>query len=215
MSLSASQRAFLMSKPCKAYRNGGLWWQACQMQGWNFDDRELRLQVISDAAGQSVESASDLDNKGFDRVKARLLTLAEKLRGATEEISYEQGSDPGEARRVMHHVRELLLELEDLHPEPGQYVATLLAGVTRGRYGVRGVEDLGTEPRFDADAREKISELEQFRRTLNARIHGKNGLAKQNLMARAVEQAHAGEAAANAVPDPEPAPEEELEGEPY
>lgn len=203
MSLSASQRALLMSKPCRSYPTGGLWWQACQRQGWAFEDRDRRLQVLSQAAGKELESASYLDNKGFDRVKARLLTLADRVSAAAEEVGYEQGLDPGEARRTMNHVRELLAELEALHPEPGEYVRTLLVGIKRGqRVDIGGVEELGTAPRFFADGAEKISELEQFRRTLNARIHGKNGLAQKGISREAGEGSEGREA-------------EELEGVPF
>lgn len=195
--MSPAQRTWLMAKTCKRYPLGGLWYQACagataRAQGWNYNDRALRLATLSEAVGRPLASANDLNQVGdFDKVIQHLGTLAGDVARAAE-------SDyAGEARRTLKDVRELLAELEELHPQPGQYVRTILQGIHRGRrveFG--GIEDLGIEPRFECQqckaqagrnptrfcpgfGNEHVSELEQFRRTLTARLRGKNGLKKQ------------------------------------
>lgn len=163
-----------MSPPQRIHLMAELWPKACATQGWDRSDRELRLRVFSEAVGRPLESANDINSTtDFDALKRHLRTLADSLAGAMD------SAEAGEARRTMHHVRQLLAELEELHPEPGVYVQTLLRGIHRGRrVEIGGVEELGTRTRI-VGGRELISELEQFRRTLNARIHGKNGLAAQ------------------------------------
>lgn len=148
------------------------WWpKACEAQKWKASDRELRLRVLSEAVRRPLKSATDLNTTSdIDKVKAHLLTLADNVEKAAEQ------EHEGAARRTMHNVRLLLAELEDLHPEPGTYVMTIIRGITSGRYGVSGVEDLHTGPRLVEGQPKKISELEQFHLTLNARIHGANGL---------------------------------------
>lgn len=163
-----------MTAPQRIHLMAELWPRACQAQQWDRNDRALRLQILSAAVGRPLQSANDLDRTGdFDAVKRHLLTLADNIKAAAEQ------DHEGEARRTMHHVRQLLGELEELVAEPGAYVMALIRDITRGRYGVNGIEDLGTGPRSEDGGRRtdlKISELEQFRITLNARIHGKNGL---------------------------------------
>lgn len=178
-----------MTKKQRVHLMADLWPGACRAQGWDKNDRALRVRVLSDAAGRQLSSSSDLNGTDdFDRVKRHLLTLADNVRAASEE------DHEGEARRTMHHVRELLAQLEELMAEPGAYVMELVRGIKKGRrVEIGGVEDLGTVPRMQCASckpgghgrgpgcpgfgQEHISELEQFRRTLNARINGKNGLA--------------------------------------
>lgn len=161
---------------------GRLWPTACRAQGWNPDDKTLRLRVLSEAVGRPITSSTQInETDDFDAVKRHLLTRADSVSGAMD------SAEAGEARRTMNHVRALLAELEELHPAPGEYVQTLLRGIKRGRrVESGGVEDLGTSPRIE-NGREKISELEQFRRTLNARIHGRNGLAHKGSLQTAPE----------------------------
>lgn len=164
--MTTKQRIHLMAE---------LWPNACQAQKWNRNDRELRLRVLSQAVGRPLKSASDINERDeFDAVKRHLLTLADNVSGAMRTPAGD------EARRTMTHVRELLRCLELYHDEPGIYVRTLLRGIKRGaRVEIGGVEDLGVCLRTATDGTAKISELEQFRRTLNARINGKTGLRNQ------------------------------------
>lgn len=73
------------------------WWpKACRAQGWNPNDREKRMEVLSQAVGRQLDSASDLNNTGdIDRVKAYLGMLTDNV-AATVEVD-----DPliGSARR--------------------------------------------------------------------------------------------------------------------
>ncbi len=53
------------------------WWpKACAAQHWNTNDRELRLQILSQAVHRELSSASDLNNTtDIDAVKAHLFAL--------------------------------------------------------------------------------------------------------------------------------------------
>lgn len=79
------------------------WWKAaCENQGWDPNDRQRRLSVISEAVGRPVESSADLNNTtDIDRVKARFLVLADDLQGAIE----EDHPEVGEKRRLIHKIR--------------------------------------------------------------------------------------------------------------
>jgi len=66
--MTAAQRIHLMAN---------LWPAACDAQGWAVGDREMRLQVLGEAVGRPVGSASDLDGRSdFDKVVAHLNLLA-------------------------------------------------------------------------------------------------------------------------------------------
>jgi hypothetical protein len=98
-----------------------LWSRACQTQGWMGDEREVQRKVVLGEMGFS--SLKDVDStRGFDRVKARLNVLCQRLEGAREET----WPDLGEARRhawIIEH--ELIPGLADLLSDPHAYVAQI------------------------------------------------------------------------------------------
>jgi len=82
-----------------------LWPAACREQGWNTEDRDLRLKVLSEALRRPLTSANEVGgNDEFDLVKSHLKTLANSLNGAMESI------DPniGRARRLRKKIIELV-----------------------------------------------------------------------------------------------------------
>lgn len=54
------------------------WWpDACTSQGWNKNDREKRIEILSQALGREITSANEIEtNEDVDAVKAHLLALA-------------------------------------------------------------------------------------------------------------------------------------------
>lgn len=127
------------------------WWpRACKAQGWKVSDRDLRLDVISQAVGRPISTMHQLDNsRDVDRVKAHLLSLADDL-AATVETTRED--DPGLRRRLLFLIRK---QSAQLGGEP--YVMA----IARDRFhlvaGVRTLDDLSTE------------DLRQLMMTLKAR----------------------------------------------
>ena len=80
------------------------WWpRACQNQGWDDGVRALRLEVLSEAVGRPLGSASELDSgRDIDRVKAHLGWLSDDV-GRTR----EKGDDePGDRRRYLWLIRK-------------------------------------------------------------------------------------------------------------
>ena len=66
--MTAAQRVHLMAN---------LWPAAAHAQGWAVGDRDQRLQVLGEAVGRPVGSASDLNDRGdYDKVVAHLNRLA-------------------------------------------------------------------------------------------------------------------------------------------
>ena len=91
--MTSPQRTALMSR----------WWPAaCRTQGWDRNDRELRLRVLSEAVNRPLTSASELDTKrDIDAVIAHLGRLAEDV-GKT----IEHGNPaPGQRRRYLWLIR--------------------------------------------------------------------------------------------------------------
>jgi hypothetical protein len=63
------------------------WPEACRVQGWNKSDRDLRLQVISDAVGRPITTMNDLDNSAdIDKVYAHLGKLADQVKATVETL---------------------------------------------------------------------------------------------------------------------------------
>ncbi len=81
------------------------WPAACQAQGWNPQDRDLRLRIVGQALGREVLSLNDLDNKGdVDRLFAHLGMLCDDVRATIE----TDRPDLGAARRLRWKIAELV-----------------------------------------------------------------------------------------------------------
>jgi hypothetical protein len=98
-----------------------LWSRACQTQGWMGDEREVQRKVVLGELGFS--SLKDVDStRGFDRVKARLNILCQRLEGARDET----WPDLGEARRhawIIEH--DLIPGLAEHLADAPAYVAQI------------------------------------------------------------------------------------------
>lgn len=67
--ITKGQRVHLMAE---------LWPDAAEALGCGKDDRERRIDVLSEALGRRIESANDINgNKEFDKVKAALLAISQ------------------------------------------------------------------------------------------------------------------------------------------
>lgn len=163
------QRIFLM---------GTLWPDACGFQGWNSEDRELRLEVLSAAVKRPLASASDLGALAdFDQVRQHLEALAGKL---------TQHDGRAARYRVKFHrqLRCLALYVEDATA----YAKTVIrdkfhrAGCDHEGFANadarRLAEWLSAAPTVRFDRREQKlvegpSQLEQLVMTLDERLHAK------------------------------------------
>lgn len=97
--MTKPQRIWLMADG--ASKRPGLWALACRAQGWNEHDRDLRLNVLSEALRRPISGSGEINEReDFDAVKAHLQMLANKLQGAMESL------DPsiGLARRLRNKV---------------------------------------------------------------------------------------------------------------
>jgi hypothetical protein len=93
--MSKRQRWFMMRR-----EKGGLWFDACKSQGWDFDNSDLRYDLYQQVLGRPARF-KDFSNADFDLVKAHFLTLADSLKGAMEDGHPEIG----EARRLVATIR--------------------------------------------------------------------------------------------------------------
>lgn len=104
-------------------RHVSLWTKACNAQGWNKDDRDLRIQKISEALGRQVSSSTDLvDNKDIDRVFAFLRACMDNLKAA-QELSHPE---MGDARRLRWKVEEVKSELAAFVGHVPAYVSAII-----------------------------------------------------------------------------------------
>jgi hypothetical protein len=94
------------------YRAGqphtSLWTRACRAQGWNRNDREFRLQKLSEALGRQISSTSELNNTDdVTRVFTWLRAKADNLQAA---VAMEE---PGFERKpqLVYKIREAESEL--------------------------------------------------------------------------------------------------------
>lgn len=126
------------------------WWpKACRTQGWDDQDRTLRLEVLSEAVERALTTANDLDKKrDIDAVKAYLGWLAEDV-GRTREL-YDP--EPGERRRILWLIRRHARALGG-----DRYVLALARDKFGVTAGLSTIEDLAT------------AQLWQLMITLNAR----------------------------------------------
>lgn len=161
-----------------------LWWRswsaACKAQGWTreagwtSDQVDAKRHEIMDALG--FASLRDVDNRGFDRLLARVRSLANRLDGAVDEVRPQNG----DSRRLLWRIEWLIKCVEVYLPGKGE---AYVAGVVADKFP--GVDKYGTgviHPRHwrDLSAVRSVgkedSELDQLRMTLTARLNGHHGM---------------------------------------
>lgn len=188
------------------------WWpRACRAQGWNADDRALRLRVCAWAVSLGnpsqlellaaidsdrqparwLESTNDLDNgTDIDRVKACLGLLADNLR-ATGEVGRPE---IGRARRLRDVIRDQIKCLGLYLPRPRAYVAEIINDKFNRarRVDALTIRDLTADPIILRDGREIPSQLDQLVMTLGGVLNGSGrGRARLGLRVQAGETLHA------------------------
>lgn len=168
----------------------GLWARACRAQGWNEDDRDLRLNVLSEALRRPIAGSGEINaHEDFDAVKAHLTMLAHSLKGALE------SNDPnlGRARRLRNKIIDLVRCL-NLYAD-GEAIAREIIKDGTHRAGMeaqpyhdlplpRILESLTASPEYRRDRRTgqmrtHRSQLDQIVMTLSARLNGKHGYRAQ------------------------------------
>jgi hypothetical protein len=175
--MTSAQRIYLMAD---------LWPSACRAQGWNADDRDLRLNVLSEAVQRPLASANDINDRAdFDAVKAHLKLLADHVQGAMESGHPEIGR----ARRLRRKIVELVRCL-NLYADGEAYAREVIkdgthrAGADVTAYDSlplpRLLESLTATPRFYRSDRTgrlvaRPSQLDQVVMTLSRALNGKNG----------------------------------------
>lgn len=107
-----------------------LWNGACDCQGWSSAEAEARRREVLRDVG--FESLTQVDKTvGFDRLKARLMTLQNRISGAMEEVY----PDLGTMRRHMHLLEaNLIPSIGREIADPEAYVDT----IARDKFGHPG-----------------------------------------------------------------------------
>jgi hypothetical protein len=96
------------------------WPKACRAQGWDKNDRPLRLRVISQALGRQISSLNDLNNTtDIDALYAHLGLLTDNVALTVETLPAEpmtvaagrgrsvtKPATPGERRRILWKIRD-------------------------------------------------------------------------------------------------------------
>jgi hypothetical protein len=127
------------------------WPAACDVQGWNPNDRPLRLRVLSEAIGRDIESMNDLNNDtDIDKIFAHLGMLSENLKRTVDLTP--AGQENGYRRRMFWLIRK---HSRQLGGEP--YVLALARDKFHLTEGLQSIEDLTTK------------QLNHLMMTLNAR----------------------------------------------
>ena len=132
------------------------WPRACRAQGWNPQDRDLRLQVIGHAVGRQVKSMNDLDNAGdIDAVYAHLGRLADNVAATLETlpaptITIKAGSrqiavadTPGVRRRLLWNIQKWAA------PKGGEHYVLALPQCAHICTGISTLTDLSTKSLYD------------------------------------------------------------------
>lgn len=172
--MTKSQRFTLM---IDTKRSVSLWTLACQAQGWNKNDRDFRLQMISRAVGRPISSTSELNNT--DDVTAVFTFLKAKANNLDAAVAMEK---QGYERRpqLLYKIKETEAELagfpfdDPMGPDRVRLLVQKLCadignkGKSR-RVEITDVEDLSAEPiQFTRAGKERKipSQLDQLLITL-------------------------------------------------
>lgn len=154
-----------------------LWTLACRANNWPKNDREFRLQKISEAVRRPITSTTELNNTGdIDRVFSFLKAAADNL-DAVQELD---NPEMGRARRLRFNIAEVESELtaypgnDPMGPAGVRaLVRSLCADIgNKGkstRVEIMDVEDLSAKPiefRQNGKPRKIQSQLDQLLITL-------------------------------------------------
>ena len=150
----AQRYTLLIDSPKR--RHVSLWTKACQAQGWNKNDREFRIQKLSEAVGRPIESTTELNNTNdIDRVFAFLRACVDNLEAARELDNPEMG----ESRRLRFKLEEVKSELRAFVENVPAYVAEIIKD--KFNHGISRRVEILTEDDLSAD------QLHQLLITLN------------------------------------------------
>ena len=137
-----------------------LWSGACSAQGWMNAEREQRRREVLGSLG--FQSLTDVDQgDGFDRVRAELLRLSDRLDGATESAFPEIGRMRRDLWIVEHR---LIPALVKSGRDPERYIASIIED--RG-WGVHWMNIPNDPQRGPARARELMLTLTRATRALS------------------------------------------------
>lgn len=160
-----------------------LWWRtwsaACQAQGWTRERGwtsaqidEKRHEILTSLQFASLKN---VDNRGFDRLLARVRMLSDNVNGALDEVRPSNG----DARRLLWRIEWLLKCIDVYLPGHSEtYVASVVAdkftGLDKYDTGVLHPphwRDLSAQ----RSAGKEDSQLDHLRITLAARLNGRTG----------------------------------------
>jgi hypothetical protein len=159
------------------------WAAACKAQGWTrenglkvADVNAKRHEVLQGLGFSSLTRVTKRD--GFDRLIARVRTLAGNLQGAVDEVVEESG----ERKRQLYRL-ECALKCLGLYMTPeesAKYVHKICVDKFAPRGSVRrGWEELDHRPRtasaLNGRPRLRMSELEELIITIMGRLNGRTG----------------------------------------
>lgn len=175
------------------YKHVSLWTRACTVNNWPRNDREFRLQKLSEAVGRQITTTSALNQTDdIDRVFAFLRAAADDLTAARELDAPEMGR----ARRLVNKISEAASELaafplaEPMGAEGvRRLVRSLCADIANKGKSLRveivDVEDLSAKPIEFTRAgklRKIPSQLDQLLITLNRMLSKHKKEAALNLI---------------------------------
>lgn len=176
-----------------------LWTRACRANNWPRNDRDFRIQKLSEALKRQIASTSELNNTtDVDRVFTFLRAAADNLDAARELDNPEMGR----ARRLVFRVREVESCLAGYPARAPmgvegvrRLVRSLCADIANKGKSVRveivDVEDLSAEPIEFTRAgklRKIPSHLDQLLITLNRMLSKHKAEAATNLFHSEPEQ---------------------------
>ncbi len=160
--MTKKQAAFMFSKPP---RRAGLWWQACEAQGWDFEDREKRLDVFQEAIGQR-KSFKELTNPEFGHIRAKMERYANILKGAEKELSPEKCAAPAIRHKILSEILPCLGVYVD---DPIAYAERILVK----EFKTKVFENLSEIRQPSKTGKQPSSPLERFFWTLSGRLQAK------------------------------------------
>jgi len=180
MKITREQQIFLLAK----FNRGqpGLWYGACKAKGWDPQDKELRLRVLSQIVGHPLASSSDIERiTEFTKVKNELLIM----QGVSLQAGIEGSDTTANDARVLRNqiLTEIIPCLELYVSDIRGYLTEIMADKNRWWKIDRPVRDITV---MDLDARPIIrpdkqtgeprqfpSQLKQLQFTLSARLNEK------------------------------------------
>jgi hypothetical protein len=154
------------------------WPQACEAQGWDRNNRALRLRVLSIALGRDIESASEMMPVPILTALRPIWASQRTIWRKPSRVTTRKWVPPGGSVNASWTLSRCL---KLYHPNPHGYLQTIIFAKFGNKAQVVELDCLTDDPIIDSTGKVHPSELDQVLWAMSRGVHNKRKAAHHSL----------------------------------